>query len=269
MALTLCPFPPLMMTDCLSLLRTAEGGLASATTSARPLARLWNRIGHALDGSISRLAAEGLLVWMPAHQTTSAIGNRILSNGEKLSTVDWRANRLVDALAKQAAAQRQAPSAITRLLVSARVFVNHAACLLGCVTHAANNCRLEVVLPDGSREQKTCRHAQQHTGQRRKARLLRPPLLPPPPPAADLQPVARGPDALPRKRTAAQAALHAARRAKVARAERARSLAIVEAHVQRLVEEMSSRMVPPAGRLSASARLQGVLERVRARAAAA
>ena len=57
-----------------------------------------------MDGSINRLAKDGLLVWMPAHQTSAAIGVQTLSNGDKLSATDWRANRLVDALAKQAAA---------------------------------------------------------------------------------------------------------------------------------------------------------------------
>ena len=272
MALMLCPFPPRMKTDCLSLLRTAEGGLASATASSRPLARIWCRIGNAMDGNIGSLAADDLLVWMPAHQTTAAIGARILSNGELLSAIDWRANRLVDALAKQAAAHRQAPRAITRLLASARLAVRHAASLLGQVTHAANNCRIEVAQPDGSFEHRTCRDAQQHTGQRRNARRQRP--LPAPSLPVQLLPASAGQE--PRqhckegrgcKRTATQAALQAGRRAKAARAEKARSAAAAEVHVQRLVEEASSRLTVPAGRLSASERLQRVHERVRARAA--
>ena len=207
---------------------------------------------------------------MPAHQTTAAIGTRVLSNGERLSALDWRANRLVDALAKQAAAQRQAPKAITRLLVSARVAVRHAASLLGQVTHAANNCKMEVVLPDGSSAQRVCRDAQQHTGQRRSARRLKH-LLAPGHPAqllpegAGQQLVRQGKEAGACKRTASQASLQASRRAKVARAENARSVAAAEMHVQRLIEETKSRLTVPVGRPTASERLQRVRERVRAR----
>jgi hypothetical protein len=272
MALRLCPFPPPMKTDCLALLRTAEGGLASATASSRPLARIWSHIGNAMDGNISSLVVDGLLVWMPAHQTTAAIGTRVLSNGERLSAIDWRANRLVDALAKQAAAQRQAPQAITRLLASARLAVRSAASLLGAVTYAANNCKMEVVLPDGSCEQRICRDAQQHTGQRKGARRQRPLLAPRLP--AQLVPACAGQehrqhckDREACKRTASQAALQTSRRAKAARAETARSAAAAEVHVQRLVEETRSRLKVPPGRLTASERLQKVRERVQARAA--
>ena len=61
------------------------------------------------------------------------------SNGKRLSPVDWRANRLVDKLAK-AAAEAVQPSENTRKLVlSADAAAGHAAGLLGIVTHVANN----------------------------------------------------------------------------------------------------------------------------------
>ena len=132
----LCPFPPFMITDCLALLRTAERGLASATAATRPLARLWNHIGSIMDGNIGKLVEDGLLVWMPAHQTSAGVGVKVLSDGRRLSWIDWRANRLVDAVAKQAAAQRQAPAAILRILKSAQTAGRHSAALLGRVTHA-------------------------------------------------------------------------------------------------------------------------------------
>ena len=53
--------------------------------------------------------------------------------------LDWRANRLVDALAKTAAAHDAAPSKVVRCLQKADVAAAHAACLLGIVAHAANN----------------------------------------------------------------------------------------------------------------------------------
>jgi hypothetical protein len=54
--------------------------------------------------------------------------------------VDWRASRLVDKLAKFAAEAQQASKHIRELLPSADAAVAHAACLLGTVAHAANNC---------------------------------------------------------------------------------------------------------------------------------
>ncbi len=50
-----------------------------------------------------------------------------------------RANRLVDAFAKQAAEHLQAAPINIRLVESAEAAAAHAACLLGVVTHAANN----------------------------------------------------------------------------------------------------------------------------------
>ena len=82
-----------------------------------------------------------------------------LSDGKRLTAVDWRANRLVDALAKRAAATSRAPPAIIRLLDSATVAVRHAACLLACVTHHANNHRVEKISDDGSISYTVCRDA--------------------------------------------------------------------------------------------------------------
>ena len=151
--------------------------------------------------------------------------------------------------------------------------MTHAAMLLGRVTHAANNCRLAVVLPDGSNGIQTCRDAQQCTGQRRGPKRQRSLQVPPPP--AQLMQTTEVKDVatlgIPKycKRTASQASLHAGRLAKVARAEQARSNAADAAHVQRLVESICSRSSMPAGRLTAEERRRQVLERVRAKAAAA
>jgi len=224
-----------------------------------------------MDGNISKLVEEGLLVWMPAHQSSAAVGVKVLSDGRKLSWIDWKANRLVDALAKQAAAQRQAPAAILRILKSAQPAVRHSAALLGRVTHAANHCQIEVVLADGRRVPQICRDAQQHTGQRRGPKRQR---------FVQAQPLpAQLPEAMPdaqaevgawrlNKRQASPASLQATRRAKIARAEQASSDATAEAHVQRLVEEASQRMTVPAGRELASVRMQKLRERVLTRAAA-
>ena len=278
-ALSSTPFPPKLRTDCLSLLRTAEGGLARATAACRPLARLWSQIGTTLDGNICQLTEQGLLVWMPAHQSTAAIGNRALSNGDKLSVVDWRANQLVDALAKQAAAQRQAPMAITRLLASARAATKHAAALLGRVTHAANNCALEIVQEDGTRVLRTCRDSaskprqqgavsgaarQPHLQQLQQSSVSSIAV-----PARDLPGGSSCSHWPARKRSHQEACPRGAKRAKVVMAARAQEKAIHEAHAVRLVDAISSQLSSPVGKPSAEERMKLLLERVRARSAAA
>ena len=173
------PFPQSMRTDCLSLLRTAEGGLANASTAKRHLARVWAMIAGHLDGRIERLASEGLLVWMPAHMSLSMVGETKLSNGTRLTTVDWRANRLVDALAKRGAAMHAPPAASTRLVESAAPAVRHAAALLGKVTHVANNWTVEVVEPDGQLRRRVLRDAD--PAPRRQRKEQSDPSAPPPP----------------------------------------------------------------------------------------
>ena len=138
--LTHCPFIPHIRTDCQALITTASAGTTCATHHDRPLARVWTKIAHAVDGDVAALVATGKLVWMPAHKSHHAIGNVLLSNGTPLSATDWRANRLVDCLAKAAAKNLAAPREVSAYLRSADAAAAHAACLLGVVTHAANNC---------------------------------------------------------------------------------------------------------------------------------
>ena len=57
----------------------------------------------------------------------------------RLTAADWRANSLVDALAKIAAVHLHAPPSTINLNISAEAAAAHAACLLGVVTHAANS----------------------------------------------------------------------------------------------------------------------------------
>eukprot|EP00973_Karenia_brevis_P076734 10658973-Karenia_brevis.AAC.1 len=59
------------------------------------------------------------------------VGERKLSNGVKLTVVDWRANRLVDALAKMAAKPYAAPPATVKALESGAAAVRNAVALLG------------------------------------------------------------------------------------------------------------------------------------------
>ena len=68
---------------------------------------------------LSTLTNEGLLVWMPAHQALNMVGEAKRSDLKRLTVVDRRANRLVDALAKLEAKRRDLPLAVDRLLSSA------------------------------------------------------------------------------------------------------------------------------------------------------
>jgi len=63
--------------------------------------------------------------------------------------VDWRANRLVDILAKRGAAEHGAPATAQKMLKSMACLTRHLAAQLGETTFMANNFRQEVVSPNG------------------------------------------------------------------------------------------------------------------------
>ena len=105
------PYTAVDETDCMSILTAANAGVASTTSAARPLARIWRSIVDSLDGDLNQLLANGRLSWIPAHLSIRAVGERRLPNEQILTVVDWRANRLVDALAKLGAACHRANNA--------------------------------------------------------------------------------------------------------------------------------------------------------------
>ena len=108
-------------------------------------------IGGTLDGDLSTLGDAQRLVWMPAHQSLGAIwSSRTLSNGRLYSVVDWRANRLVDAIAKAFANENAVPNTLILFTLSARAACRHSTAVLGYVTHEANNHVVQVVRDDGS-----------------------------------------------------------------------------------------------------------------------
>ena len=114
-------------------------------------------IAHALDGELQQLADHKKLTWVPAHTTLASVGEVKCSDGSRLSLVEWRANRLADGLAKQAAAFHEPPDAVLRLLNSATQAAKHATKLLGRVTHAANNHTVQAVGDDGQVVSRTVR----------------------------------------------------------------------------------------------------------------
>lgn len=155
--LAVTPFPPQMRTDCLSLLTTARAGATKATDPRKRLSRIWCQVLEILGGDLHVLDQQDTLVWMPAHQSMASVGEAKLSNGHRLTTIDWRANRLVDALAKAAASERQPPPAIERILAWAHSAVRHSAKLLARVTHAANNHEVVGIGPTGEPTSRTIR----------------------------------------------------------------------------------------------------------------
>ena len=82
-----------------------------------------------------------------------------LSNGRKLTMLDWRANRLVDALAKRSALEAQYLPEAIKLIKSAEAAVRYAAMLLGRTTHAANNHHTVVTDENGKQYNKVIRDA--------------------------------------------------------------------------------------------------------------
>ena len=155
--LEVTPFPPKMRTDCLSLLTTARAGKAKATDPRKKLARIWCQIVEILGTNLEQLTQGDTLVWMPAHQSVASVGEVKLSSGHRLTWIDWRANRLVDALAKRAAAEHQPPLAVERILRWAKPAVRHSAKILAAVTHAANHHEVSELGSDGESVKRTVR----------------------------------------------------------------------------------------------------------------
>ena len=114
--LTQCPFVPPIRTDCQALLTIALAGNASATHHDRLLARVWSKIAHIVGDDLASIVSSGQVVWMPAHKSHLAVGVAVKSNGQLLTTIDWRANRLVDSLAKAAATSLAAPCSVSTFL---------------------------------------------------------------------------------------------------------------------------------------------------------
>ena len=180
------------------------------------------------------------------------------SNGKLLTGVDWRANRLVDALAKNAAATVRAPREVRCLLESGKAAVKHDAAMLAVVTHCANNHKVPVQRPDGTWGTRVTRDAQQPVRHSRKVR--RPPQPPAEPaPLPDTTGVGLGKagewwQERPSKRPRTASAKVQARR-------KAADLA----QTQRRVDEIGATAVVAQTGMSAQQRRDAVARRVRAR----
>ncbi len=132
-------------------------GKVAATNAKSPLARIWARIYGTLECTMCSEDLLQKLKWMPAHGAVSTIGRVLDSNGSRITSVEWRANRLVDALAKAAAQPDRVPPQLIELIDAAAEAVEFYAAKLGRVTHEANHYKVDTVLPDGTTTQTTRR----------------------------------------------------------------------------------------------------------------
>ena len=144
-AITQCSYLPAVVTDCKSLLDVISAGIVHATKHKSVLARVWVSIYDKLQQKTGEIQHNNKVTWMPAHQPVSAIWSRVKSDGRPVSPVDWRANRLVDALAKLAAVSRQSSPGARATLTAATRAVRFAGLRLGLVSYWANNLPSTVV----------------------------------------------------------------------------------------------------------------------------
>ena len=155
--LRMCPFLPDTTTDCLNIVKTVARGRAHATAASAPLARVWVSIFSMLEEQAGDSDALQRLRWMPAHGAQSSIHRARRSDGLHLTALDWRANRLVDALAKAAAQQHRVPKQLRQFVDDAAAALEYALAKLATVTYAANHFHCAVTLPDGSTTQRVKR----------------------------------------------------------------------------------------------------------------
>ncbi len=108
--LQMSPAMPYTVTACLNVVNTVRGGRCGAVAASSPLARFCTRVLGALDDQDCIAADLAKLWWMLAHGGQGTIGRASRPDGTAFSAVEWRANRLVDLLAKSAASQHRIDS---------------------------------------------------------------------------------------------------------------------------------------------------------------
>ena len=137
-ALRWWPFMPDITTDCLNLVTTLEAGTAGAT-DARARAK-----------SLDDEEQVRQPLWMPSYGAQHFTGSAKKSNGSVVTSLDSRADRLVDLLAKKAASETRVCPQSLRTVTAAIDAVRYSMAKLGAVTNAASNFKLVTYLLDGS-----------------------------------------------------------------------------------------------------------------------
>ena len=144
------PFVPRVITDCLGILTAMGKGPSAARAASNPLARVWQMVFRAHDDSPFTREELRRVVWMPSHGSALTIGVSKRSDGRVVSPMDWRANRLVDALAKLAASSDMVDAGLVLKVERAARAVEHAVARLGHSTYAANHFPTTKTLDDGT-----------------------------------------------------------------------------------------------------------------------
>ena len=107
---------------------------------------------------------------MPAHMSLDACTKVKLADGSSVSPLSWRANRLVDAVAKRASLRDRASLRIVKFLEASNPFVRNKGRILAQATYRANHCSMTVLDADGNHTVRVVRDA---TAKPRSASRLR------------------------------------------------------------------------------------------------
>ena len=124
-------------TDCLSVKLGVDKGIRWASAAERHLGQAWQPLAEALEGRTDHV------VWMPAHCSSSQVGQRRLSDGRTLSTTDLIANEYVDEKAKAMARSLRPPLPQMELVCHGAARLMEAAMWLGRITAYANHFPLD------------------------------------------------------------------------------------------------------------------------------
>ena len=146
---------PQVVTDCKGMLDRFQREPSSLTAHDKVLARTWAMVRQELDDDLNAISRQ--IVWMPAHTSGLSLQNVADSTGCRITPIMWRANRLVDALAKAAAGRSRTPSWAPTQVQVAGTMVRHAAAQLGTVTYRANHHPVIVQLEGGAAITRLCR----------------------------------------------------------------------------------------------------------------
>jgi len=134
---SMTPFLPHIVTDCKGIVDGLASTPQQVTGRRSSLARTWRMVAAVLDWDFE--VARGRVTWMPAHGSIAAIGHAKDSRGHPIDATMWRANRLVDLLAKAAASKHRLPAWVWKQVQNAGKFYLHHCARLGKATHDANN----------------------------------------------------------------------------------------------------------------------------------
>jgi anti-sigma28 factor (negative regulator of flagellin synthesis) len=155
LSLSLLAGVPFIVTDCKGILDGLQDTPQALTQLDKALARTWDLIRHTLDDDFSVMRCR--IRRMPSHTSFSGICNAVDSTGRPITILMWRANRLVDGLAKIAAGRHRLPEWAFQMLGAAAQLVKHAAAQLGVVTHRANNHKVTHLIDGGATVTRVCR----------------------------------------------------------------------------------------------------------------